>query len=131
MSTTPKRKPARKPVALPVDPSRQMLRFAAAISAGTVQVRWEARVLAAIMLVNQHCDEAEAREALQPTLDFYGRKFYPEEDGFGQHFALEAAWVSAPRVEKSREHRRWEARMAAKLAEKKSAFRVLLGGRSL
>lgn len=124
----PTKRRTRKVVAFPSEPSNQMLRAAAAISSGVVAVPWETRVLVAIMLLNENCDEAEAREALQPTLDFYGRAAYPEEHG--QHFAREAAGCSAPRVNKGREHRAWESRIAAKLAEKRSVFRVLLGGRA-
>ena len=87
--TKSKRKPARKVVGFPTDASKELLRTAAAISAGVAAVSWETRVLVAIMLMNENWDEAEARTALQPTLDFYGRAAYPEEHG--QHFALPGA----------------------------------------
>jgi hypothetical protein len=92
---------------------------------------WDDRILAAIMLVSVDCDEEQARGALQPTYDFYGRAEFGSSDGGSEgdaSFARGTVELAARRLQEARSAAKWEREENARLRKRKSKLRVIAGG---
>lgn len=123
----------RKPVVnlMKAIPGQALLAAVGKATSGPSQASWDARMLAAIMLVSIDCSEEQAREALQPSYDFYGSTEFGSSDEGTEgeaSFARGTVDMAARRLQDARSHAEWEERANAMLEKRKSKLRVVKGG---
>jgi hypothetical protein len=105
----PKRRASR---VRPISPGKAL--FAAVRSASAEPpdgAFWEERIVASIMLITADCTEQEARDCLQPSLDFYGIDSLYHVDAAS--IANDLVFAAAKRVRDRREFKKWQARVDA------------------